>query len=60
MHNHDEMVILCTENVLGMSHKLNGSPKIIIALNGLKLHIQLSGIANLYKMSSTEIVDNYA
>ena len=29
-----------------MSHKLNGTPKIIIALNGLKLHIQLSEIAN--------------
>ena len=35
MHNHDEMVILCTKMVLGMSHKLNGTPKINIAINGL-------------------------
>ena len=38
MHNHDEMVILCTEIILGISHKLNGTPKINIAFNGLKLH----------------------
>ena len=35
MHTHDDMVILCTEMVLGMSHKLNGTPKINIAINGL-------------------------
>ena len=39
MYNHDEMVILCIEKVLGKSHKLNGTPKIIIAIKGLKLHI---------------------
>ena len=39
MHNHDEMVILCIEMVLGMSHKLNGTPKTNIAINGLKLHL---------------------
>ena len=39
MHTHDEMVKLCTELVLGMTHKLNGPLKIIIAINGLKLHI---------------------
>ena len=38
MHIHDEMVKLCTEMVLGMTHKLNGTPKLNIAINGLKLH----------------------
>ena len=39
MHNHDEMVNLCIEKYLGMSHKLNGTPKTIIAINGLKLRL---------------------
>ena len=39
MHNHDEMVILGIEKVLGKSHKLNGTPKLNIAINGLKLHL---------------------
>ena len=38
MHTHDEMVRLCTEMVLGMTHKLNGTPEINIAINGLKFH----------------------
>ena len=36
MHNHDDMSSLCTEMVLGMTHKLNGTPEINIAINGLK------------------------
>ena len=39
MHNHDEMVILCNEKALGKSHKLNGTPTLNIAINGLKLHL---------------------
>ena len=38
MHTHDEMVRLCIEMVLGMTHKLNETPEINIAINGLKFH----------------------
>ena len=32
MHTHDEMIKLCTEMFLGMSHKLNGTPKMNIKI----------------------------
>ena len=32
MYTHDEMVKLCTKMVLGMTHKLNGTPTINIAI----------------------------
>ena len=37
MHNQDDMSSLCTEMVLGMTHKLNGTPKINITINGLNV-----------------------
>ena len=45
MHTHDEMVRLCTEMVLGMTHNLNGTPKINIAIIRLKLHIEISELS---------------
>ena len=39
MHNHDDMVNLFIEKYLGMSHKLNGTPKLNTVIIGLKLHI---------------------
>ena len=55
MDNHDEMFILCTEMVLGMSHKLNGTPKINIAINGLDSIFNLVILTNYPKWSSTRI-----
>ena len=45
MHTHDEMVKLCTEMVLGMTHKLNEVARKIIAIIGINLICYLSELS---------------